>query len=53
MMQVWDTREDLERFNREVDFPAIDGPGGDGFPKAPIVRDVITVDAWIGAEMLT
>ena len=52
VMQLWDTREDLERFNLDVYFPAVAKLGGMGFPQAPIVRDVSTVDAWIGQAKL-
>lgn len=53
VMQLWDTREDLERFNHDVYLPAIDGLGDIGFPQAPLVRDVVTVDGWIGQDELS
>ena len=52
VVQLWDTREDLERFNHDVYLPAVARLGGMGFPEAPHVRDVSTVDAWIGEEKL-
>lgn len=52
VVQLWDTREDLERFNRDVYLPAVATLGGTGFPQAPVVRDVVTVDAWAGLEHL-
>lgn len=53
VMQLWDTRKDLVRFNHEVYLPSIARLSGAGFPQAPIVRDVVTVDAWIGQEKLS
>ena len=51
VMQLWDTREDLEGFNREV-FPSVAGLGDRGFTQAPVVRDIDTVIAWIGQERI-
>lgn len=47
-MQLWDSRDALDRFIREVHFPALAGLGDRGFPEPPVVTDVETVDAWIG-----
>ena len=52
MMQLWDARSDLERFNAEVFLPAMARVGARGFPQPPQVRDVNTVRAWIGSEEL-
>ena len=52
VMQLWDSREYLEDFNREVFFPAVAGLGDRGFTQAPIVRDIDTVIAWIGEQRL-
>lgn len=35
VMQLWDTREDLERFNDDVHLPAVARLGGTDFPQAP------------------
>ena len=52
VMQLWDSREYLEDFNREVFFPAVAGLGDRGFTQAPIVRDIDTVIAWIGEQRI-
>jgi len=49
VMQLWDSREDLEGFNREVFFPSVAGLGDRGFTQVPVVRDIETVIAWIDA----
>jgi len=51
-MQLWDAREELERFNAEVFLPAMVRLGPRGFPHPPQVRDVNTVKSWIGSEEL-
>ena len=51
-MQLWDSREALEDFNREVFFPSFAGLGDRGFTQAPVVRDIDTVIAWIGQERI-
>ena len=52
VMQLWDSREGLERFNREVFFPSVAALGDRGFTHAPVVRDIETVMAWIGEERI-
>ena len=52
VMQLWDSREDLEAFNHEVFLPSIADLGDRGFPQGVIVRDVNTVIAWIGAQRI-
>jgi len=52
VMQLWDTREGLESFNRDVSFPAVAALGDRGFTQAPVVHDVYTVIAWIGAQQI-
>lgn len=52
VVQLWDTREELERFNREVYLPAVARMGGAAWPQPPVVRDVDAADAWIGAKEL-
>ena len=52
VMQLWDSREGLEGFNREVFFPSVAGLGDRGFTQAPVVRDMETVIAWIGEERI-
>ena len=52
VMQLWDTRHALEEFNRDVYLPAVSRLVGRGFPESPIVRDVDTVDAWVGEHHL-
>ncbi|HET6953941.1 MAG TPA: hypothetical protein VFI47_26485 [Acidimicrobiales bacterium] len=52
VMQLWDSREGLEGFNREVFFPAVAGLGNRGFTQAPVVRDIDTAIAWIGEQRL-
>lgn len=47
VMQLWDTRADLERFNRDVFFPSVARLPTGGFPQPPVVRDVDTADAWV------
>ena len=52
VMQLWDNREGLERFNREVFLPSVAGLGDRGFAQAPVVRDIDTVIAWIGEQRI-
>jgi hypothetical protein len=52
VMQLWDSRADLEQFNDEVFLPAILRLGERGFPQPPTIRDVDTVKAWVGGEEL-
>ena len=52
VMQLWDSRDALDRFNREVYFPAVARLGDRGFPEPPVVTDVETVDAWIDETVL-
>jgi hypothetical protein len=52
VVQLWDTRDDLERFNRDIYLPAMARVAARGFPEAPVVHDVDTVDAWIGGHRL-
>jgi hypothetical protein len=40
VVQVWDTRADLDRFNAEVFLPALTRLGVAGFPAPPVVTDV-------------
>ena len=47
-MQLWDSREGLERFDREVFLPRVSGLGDREFTQAPVVREVDTVTAWTG-----
>ena len=51
-MQLWDSREGLERFNREVSLPGVSGLGDRGFTQAPVVRELDTVAAWIGQQQI-
>jgi len=44
VVQVWETRADLERFNAEVDLPALSRLGSAGFPAPPVVTDVELTD---------
>lgn len=48
VMQLWNSRDALDRFNRDVYLPALARLGAGGFPQPPIVTDIATVDAWIG-----
>ena len=52
VMQLWDSREDLDGVNRTVSFPAIADLRGHGFTQAPVVRDVDTAIAWIGEQQI-
>jgi len=52
VVQLWDTRDALEQFNRKIYFPAVSPLVAGGFPETPIVHDVDTVDAWIGEDHL-
>lgn len=52
VMQLWDSREDLEGFNRAVFSPAIADLRGRGFTQAPVVRDIDTAIAWIGEQQI-
>ena len=52
VMQLWDSREVLERFNREVSLPGVSGLGDRGFTQAPVVRELDTVAAWIGQQQI-
>lgn len=52
VMQLWDTRADLDQFNDEVFLPAMARLEGRGFPQPPTVRDVDTVTAWVGGQEL-
>ena len=48
VVQLWNSREELDRFNRAVYFPAISRLGDGGFPHLPVVTDVETVEVWLG-----
>jgi len=50
VMQLWDSRQELERFNREIFLPAMAELGDRGFLHPPVVQDIDTVVAWIGEE---
>ena len=52
VMQLWDSRADLEQFNDEVFLPAMLRLGERGFPQPPKIRDVDTVKAWVGDQEL-
>ena len=52
VVQLWDTRDDLERFNADIYLPAVTRLAGRGFPETPVVQDVDTVDAWVGDRRL-
>jgi len=52
VVQLWDTRDALEQFNRKIYFPAVSRLVAGGFPETPIVHDVDTVDAWVGKDHL-
>jgi len=52
VVQLWDTRDALEEFNREIYFPAVSRLVAGGFPETPTVHDVDTVDAWVGEDQL-
>jgi hypothetical protein len=51
-MQLWDSREDLDSFNREVFFPSVMGLGDRGFTQTPVVRDIETAIAWIDHDRI-
>ena len=51
MVQVWETRADLEAFNQEWFLPAVATLGDRGFPKPPVVTDVETVDLALRPEV--
>lgn len=44
VVQVWDSREQLDAFNRSVLAPATASIGAAGFPKAPAVTDFEPAD---------
>lgn len=50
VMQLWQSRADLEHFNEQVYRPAMAQMGGRGFPHAPAVRDIETAAAWVGSR---
>lgn len=50
VVQLWDTREDLDAFNDAVFFPALDR--GPLFPSAPVVTDVETEVAWVDGRLV-
>lgn len=52
VVQLWNSLQDLDDFNRDVFLPAMRQLGSDGFPKPPVVTDVHPVDAWIGQRCL-
>lgn len=52
VMQLWDSREDLEGFNRATFFPASADLSGHGFTQAPAVRDIDTASDWIGEQQI-
>ena len=52
VVQVWDTRTDLDQFNRDVYLPTTADLGNRGFRRPPVVRDVETVDAWVEGRRL-
>ncbi|WP_442893248.1 hypothetical protein [Aquipuribacter sp. SD81] len=52
VVQLWDSREDLDAFNRAVFLPALAALGERGFPEPPRVSDVEATDAWVGVVRL-
>lgn len=42
VVQVWESEEELDRFNAQVFRPALERIGGGGFPSSPVVRDFHT-----------
>ena len=50
VVQVWETRADLENFNQVWFLPALAALQGRGFPKPPVVTDVETVDLSLRSE---
>lgn len=52
VMHLWDSRMELERFNRDTYLPAVAGLADRGFPQSPVVHDVDTADAWLGNHRL-
>lgn len=52
VVQVWDSKDALDAFNREWFLPALERAGGSGFSGVPEVRDFESQDLWIGRERL-
>lgn len=46
VVQAWDSKDSLDKFNAEWFFPALARLGDDPLGR-PIVRDVEAVDAWV------
>lgn len=52
VVQVWDSRDDLERFNAEVLSPALTRHGVAGFPETAVIRDFEAVEGSIGDRLI-
>lgn len=50
VVQVWETRADLDAFNQEWFLPVLRAIGDRGFPEPPVVTDVETVDLSLRPE---
>jgi hypothetical protein len=53
VVQVWDSKDALDVFNREWFLPALGRAGSRGFQGAPEVRDFHADDFWIGTERIS
>ena len=50
VVQLWDTRDDLDAFNEAVYLPALER--GLVFPNPPVVTDVETEVAWVDGRLV-